>query len=264
MKTLLSALAGVLMLVLANTASAAPVTWYLTATLNDGGTASGSYVYDAASNTYSNFNIVSTTGTQRNGDVYTVGGYPYNSASFFLAKNAGESAGIYFYLVGPMSGAGGTILLSGGQEWDCATPNCGTGTNARTMTSGSITTTAPPAPPAITSLSPSTGPSPGGYPVVITGTDFTGATAVTFGGTAAASFTVNSDTQITAVAPAGAVGPVDVAVTTPDGTSANTAADDFTYTVPAVPTLTEWAMILFGSLLAGGAAMMARRRRAIV
>jgi hypothetical protein len=37
--------------------------------------------------------------------------------------------------------------------------------------------------------------------VTITGTNFTGATAVRFGAINAASFTVDSDTQITAVSP---------------------------------------------------------------
>ena len=68
--------------------------------------------------------------------------------------------------------------------------------------------------------------------MVITGTDLTDATAVTFGGVAATSFTFNLDTQITAVAPPGTAGPVDVLVTTPGGTSANTAADDYTYVAP--------------------------------
>ncbi|WP_280350657.1 IPT/TIG domain-containing protein, partial [Nocardia abscessus] len=56
--------------------------------------------------------------------------------------------------------------------------------------------------PAITTVVPSVGPVTGGTTVVITGTGLTGATAVNFGATPAASFTVNSDTQITAVAPA--------------------------------------------------------------
>ncbi|MGV3579481.1 IPTL-CTERM sorting domain-containing protein [Brevundimonas sp.] len=113
----------------------------------------------------------------------------------------------------------------------------------------------------ITGVSPASGPNGGGYPVVITGTNFTGATAVTFGGVAAASYTVNSATQITATVPAGTIGPVDIAVTTPQGTSPNTAADDFTYAPAPVPTLSEWAMILFTLTLAGGAAMIVQRRR---
>jgi hypothetical protein len=86
---------------------------------------------------------------------------------------------------------------------------------------------------AVTGVSPSSGPVSGGTSVTITGSGFTGATAVNFGGTAASSFTVNSDTSITATAPAAtAVGPVDVTVTTPSGTSAASSADQFTYTYP--------------------------------
>ncbi|WP_327369634.1 IPT/TIG domain-containing protein [Streptomyces sp. NBC_01217] len=57
-----------------------------------------------------------------------------------------------------------------------------------------------------------------GTAVTLTGTGFPDATAVTFGGTPSASFTVVSDTEITAVAPAGA-GTGQIVVTTPDGTS---------------------------------------------
>jgi len=60
-----------------------------------------------------------------------------------------------------------------------------------------------------------------------------GPTGVSFGGTAATSFTVNSDTSITAVAPAEAAGPVDVTVTTSAGTSAAVSGDSFTFVTPA-------------------------------
>jgi hypothetical protein len=73
--------------------------------------------------------------------------------------------------------------------------------------------------PAVTTLSPTIGPVAGGTSVTITGTAFTGATAVKFGSTAATSFTVNSATAITAKAPAGSSGMVEVTVTTPNGTS---------------------------------------------
>ncbi len=84
--------------------------------------------------------------------------------------------------------------------------------------------------PTVTSLTPTTGTSAGGTSVVITGTNFTGATAVKFGTTNATSFTVDSDTQITATSPAHAAGTVDVRVTTPGGTSATGAGDHFTFT----------------------------------
>ena len=64
----------------------------------------------------------------------------------------------------------------------------------------------------------------GGVSVIITGTNFTGASTVSFGGTLASTFTVNSATQITATAPAQAAGTVDVRVTTPAGQSAIVAA----------------------------------------
>jgi hypothetical protein len=83
--------------------------------------------------------------------------------------------------------------------------------------------------PTITALTPTQGPAAGGTQVTITGTDFSGATAVAFGTTPATTFTVNSDTSITATAPAGS-GTVDVTVTTPAGTSPVTAADRYTYT----------------------------------
>jgi hypothetical protein len=86
--------------------------------------------------------------------------------------------------------------------------------------------------PTVTSINPASGSAAGGTTVVLTGTNFTGATAVSFGGTPATSFTVNSPTQITAVAPAHAAGTVQVTVTTAVGTSSGVA---FTYI--AVPTL---------------------------
>lgn len=64
---------------------------------------------------------------------------------------------------------------------------------------------------------------------MIAGSGFTGATAVDFGSTAATSYTVNSDAQVTASSPAGSAGTVDVTVTTAGGTSATGSADKFTY-----------------------------------
>jgi spore coat protein U-like protein len=90
--------------------------------------------------------------------------------------------------------------------------------------------------PTVTNVNPNTGPTSGGTSVTITGTSFSGATAVSFGSNAAASFTVNSATQITATSPAG-VGTVDVTVTTAGGTSAISSGDRFTY--GSAPTVTN-------------------------
>jgi hypothetical protein len=82
--------------------------------------------------------------------------------------------------------------------------------------------------PVLSAISPNGGPAAGGTTVTITGSGFTGASSVTFGTVPAQSFTVGSSTEITAVSPAGS-GTVDVRVTTPGGTSASSAADQFTY-----------------------------------
>ncbi|TML00324.1 MAG: hypothetical protein E6G34_02235 [Actinobacteria bacterium] len=87
-------------------------------------------------------------------------------------------------------------------------------------------------PPTVAKVKPGAGPGTGGTLVTIKGTNFTEATAVTFGSTDAASFTVKSATSITARSPAG-TGTVDVTVTTTGGTSATSSADHFTY-LPAV------------------------------
>jgi hypothetical protein len=82
--------------------------------------------------------------------------------------------------------------------------------------------------PTVGKVEPNTGSAAGGTSVTITGSGFTGATAVKFGSNEATSFTVNSESSITAVSPAG-TGTVDVTVTTPAGTSSTGSADQFTY-----------------------------------
>jgi hypothetical protein len=94
--------------------------------------------------------------------------------------------------------------------------------------------------PAITSLSPASGPQAGGTVVTITGSGFTGATAVKFGADNATNVTVLSDSRIQATAPAG-TGTVNVQVITPGGTSAIVAADQFSYVVVPAPVVTAVA-----------------------
>src|SRR5262249_8555081 len=77
-------------------------------------------------------------------------------------------------------------------------------------------------------VNPTPGPTAGGTLVTLTGMHFVGATAVFFGSQPATAVTVISDTQLTALTPA-AAGTVDVTVTTPAGTSATTALDQFPY-----------------------------------
>jgi len=177
------------------------------------------------------------------------------TASVTVTAAAGTSNGLPFTYVGvptvisisPSSGpvTGGTVVTVSGTGFTGATAvtfgatpatfyfvlsdtqilaiaPAGTGTVQVTVTtaagtSAGVAFTYVPIP-TLTSISPASGPVTGGTTVTLTGTGFTGATAVVFGILPATSFTVNSDTQITAVAPPG-LGTVPVTVTTAAGTS---------------------------------------------
>jgi hypothetical protein len=106
--------------------------------------------------------------------------------------------------------------------------------------------------PTVTGLNPTTGPSAGGTVVTLTGSGFTGATGVTFGGTAATAFTVSNDTTITATAPAHAAGQVDVVVTTSGGNSPVTPGGRYTYTTPPPSAPTVTSLSPTGGPAAGG------------
>src|SRR5215475_9526395 len=144
------------------------------------------------------------------------------------------------------SNAAGSFIVNSTTQITATSPG-GIGTVDVTVTTPggtSATSTADqftyvPAPalaPTVTNINPNTGPTSGGSSVTITGTNFSGATAVRFGSNAAGSFTVDSATQITATSPAG-VGTVDVTVTTEAGTSAISSGDRFTY--GSAPTVTN-------------------------
>ncbi len=82
--------------------------------------------------------------------------------------------------------------------------------------------------PVVARVEPDDGPVAGGTSVTIIGGNFTGATAVKFGSGGAESFSIDSDTEISAVSPEGH-GIVDVTVTGPGGTSMKGRADQFGY-----------------------------------
>jgi PASTA domain/IPT/TIG domain len=91
-------------------------------------------------------------------------------------------------------------------------------------------------PPSIGSLGSAGGPYTGGTSVVIAGANFAEVKGVSFGSVPASSFAVNSEGQITAVAPPSAtLAKVNVAVTTLAGTA--TSASQFSYEGCTVPKL---------------------------
>ena len=91
-------------------------------------------------------------------------------------------------------------------------------------------------PPTISGLSVTDGPVAGGTRVTVTGTGFSGATVVGFGGLPGSSLVVDSDTQLQVTTPAEQAGTVDVEVVTPAGDSAATPADRYTFVSPAPST----------------------------
>jgi IPT/TIG domain/Bacterial Ig-like domain (group 3) len=93
--------------------------------------------------------------------------------------------------------------------------------------------------PFLTSVVPNNGPAAGGQSVTISGAGLNGATAVTFGETAAASFSVVNSSTITAVTPAHEGGTVDLTVTTSGGGTSN--AIPYTFQFPTTTSLTSSA-----------------------
>jgi len=129
-----------------------PVTWTLQdAIFDDGGSATGSFVYDADLEVFADIEITTTAGS-------VFDGQHYQHATFFLtdvslgvttadqADLTGLPALAMFFTGGgfiPMTNAGGTLLLdSAGGEGYCGVPSCAGADldlDLREFVSGSIT-----------------------------------------------------------------------------------------------------------------------------
>jgi hypothetical protein len=107
------------------------------------------------------------------------------------------------------------------------------------------------APPVVTSVTPTSGPTAGGTQVTITGTNLAYSPVVRFGNVAAASPSVGTapgqPDRLTVMSPPHQAGTVDVTVTTPGGTSSTSTATHFTY----VGAVTE-KLVTFEDLNTGG------------
>jgi titin len=175
---------------------------------------------------------------------------PTLSASFVATGAAGTSANTYlteFLVDTEVNDILNVAVDFDGYPTSGATPYC-----SSSCTYGASTAAPPyvaPSPidtvtilPSVTGTSTpngsDSGPTSGGSPVTVTGTGFTGASQVYFGSNPATSFTVNSNTSISAVAPASTTGtgPVDVTVVNGGQTSPIAEpADQFTYGPPTAP-----------------------------
>lgn len=187
--------------------------------------------------------IVTTPGGTSNALPYTYLNSPVLTS---VTPNQGSNAGGTVVTLTGTGLTGATSVTFGGVPATSFTVVSGTQITA--VTPGGITGTVPVAvttpagtasgvnffflpPPILTSATPASGPTAGGTTVVLTGSGLATATNVLFGGTPASSFTVVSDSQVNAIAPAGAAGTVSVTVVTPGGTSNGTG---YTYVGPPV------------------------------
>ncbi|WP_322788755.1 beta strand repeat-containing protein, partial [Sphingorhabdus rigui] len=168
---------------------------------NTGGTSGNTYV------------TINGTGFQ-NATSVTFGGVPALSYNVFISRIEAVSP----------PGASGTVDVV------VTTPAGSSATGSATQF-----TYANPQP-QIFSVGPGTGSTAGGNRVSINGQNLTGVTSVTFGGVPALYFTVSNPSNIVAYAPAGSLGTVSVAVTSPSGTA--TASNAYTYVDPAAVTIT--------------------------
>jgi hypothetical protein len=222
--------------ILATAPAQAAGTVDITVTTPSGTSATGSadhFTYNAAA-APAVTGVTPSTGVEAGGNTVVVLGSGFTGAS--AVNFGGTSASGFTVLSDNALSAVVPLGLAGTIDVTVTTPS---GTSTTGSADHYTYTHQAAATPAVTGVSPSNGYTGGGRVVTVTGSHFTGTTAVKFGSTAASSFTVNSDTQITATAPAGSSGAVDVRVTNPDGTSAVVSADQFTYTSTPLPTVSS-------------------------
>ncbi len=138
--------AGIL---LAASASANQVTWDITGQFDDGGTISGSFVYDANLHQFSSIDVTTSAGSVLSGALYTLPDPCCSSVSNFLlfVTTTGNLTGTPVFsdfLVSPMTDAGGTIDLatSGAPDFSeesCLDANCtGPAGLERSVISGNV------------------------------------------------------------------------------------------------------------------------------
>ena len=128
-------------------AAAGPITWNFTGTFTDGGSASGSFIFDAGLDTYSSVNISTTSGSAFGGAHYLVAEpqFTNNSANVdFAPAVVGDYTGtpvLFLLFSTPLTNAGGTIAIntSSSSEENCTAINCnGNNSVLRFFSSGSV------------------------------------------------------------------------------------------------------------------------------
>jgi len=124
-------------------ASADGITWTLSdVTFDDGGIASGSFVYDALTNTYSSIDITTTSGSAFTGTTYNaLGGLFGSSSTGMLLGASGDltNTDVLLLLFGAaLTNSGGTVVLLSVREGTCDNTDCSLSTLDRSITGGEV------------------------------------------------------------------------------------------------------------------------------
>ncbi|HEY1449547.1 MAG TPA: penicillin acylase family protein [Solirubrobacteraceae bacterium] len=171
--------------------------------------------------------VAPESGPQAGGTTVTIAGTLFGEAS---AVKFGSTPASEFTV---NSGTSITAVAPAGTGTVDVSVTTPAGTSAANP-SDEFTYLVPPPVPVVKKVTPHIGSTAGGTTVTITGSKFTAASAVHFGSTPAASFTVSSDGSITAVSPEGEPGIVDVTVSSEGGTSTILGRDHFKYEKPTI------------------------------
>ena len=138
-------LVGLAVFLFAGMANAIPVTWTLNNVLfDDGGTAYGSFTYDADINLYSNIDVTTTAGSTASGGHYDVCHFFYCVASgsetlAVFGLSTDDYAWFGITLAGPLSNSGGNVQIQTGPcQTSCEYPG-------RDVISGSVSAVPVPA-----------------------------------------------------------------------------------------------------------------------
>jgi len=142
----------VLIAALSTAGSATALTWTLTGvTFGDGGTAFGSFSYDATGGAYGAVDIVTSPGSSLGGATYQFvsGGFtPSDTRVLFVTTGSADETsaeGLALFFSSQLTNSGGTVSLSLSEEATCADPACfSPAAPTRLTTAGSVTTTPEP------------------------------------------------------------------------------------------------------------------------
>ncbi len=148
---------GVILLMVVGAAQAMPLTWTLEdVVFDDGGTAYGSFIYDASTNIFSDIDVTTTLGTVLSGAHYQFATFQLNTFGNGVGLtdvDLPDLTGVAAFFMefdslggGSLTNAGGTISIVSfaGGEAICGDPDCSVSTGfGRSVNLGGVVTAVP-------------------------------------------------------------------------------------------------------------------------